>query len=261
MASITLDQPNTFRIGRVFGASFAVIGRNPMLCLGLALLFSGFPTLVYELWMQVPQAGVARGDPDAALGGLRMMSRDSLITFGVVLMSFVLDLLLQSALVRATIEDLNGKQPSIADCIKIAIGCFLPTLGVGLLVVLGAGLGLILLVIPGIILWLRWLVAVPVLVQERVGVSGSMARSGELTKGSRWALFGLFFVLIVASVAIQLALESAVEPLGGIVRAVVATLVSTISSMVTSIATAVSYVELRQVKEGTSVEELSQIFS
>lgn len=38
-------------------------------------------------------------------------------------------------------------------------------------------------------------------------------------------------------------------------------LVRSVVSVVTSVATAVSYVELRQVKEGTSVDELAEIFS
>ncbi|SJM30063.1 conserved hypothetical protein [Mesorhizobium delmotii] len=43
--------------------------------------------------------------------------------------------------------------------------------------------------------------------------------------------------------------------------AVVDALVTSVTSMVMSIATAVSYVELRQVREGTSVDELAEIFS
>ncbi|MER8441207.1 hypothetical protein NKH36_33005 [Mesorhizobium sp. M1312] len=57
-------------------------------------------------------------------------------------------------------------------------------------------------------------VAVPVLVQERLGVFGSMARSSDLTKGSRWALFGLFLVMIVAVIAIELALSTATALFG-----------------------------------------------
>ena len=259
MAAAALERPDRFRIGKVFNDTFAVIGRNPLLCLGLAVLFSGLPTLVFELWVQPLQASVGTGAANDATSG--MMSRDSVISFGIWLISFALDLLLQSSLVRATIEDLNGKQPSIGNCITIAIGCLFPTLGIGLLTILGAGLGLVLLIVPGIILWLRWLVAVPVLVQERLGVLGSMARSKQLTEGSRWALFALFFIVLVAAVAMQMALASAVEPFGVVVVAVLGTLVSTISSMVMSIAAAVSYVELRQVKEGTSVDELAEIFS
>ena len=47
----------------------------------------------------------------------------------------------------------------------------------------------------------------------------------------------------------------------GIVAAIVAALVQSVMSMLLSVAAAVSYVELRQVKEGTSVDELAEIIS
>ncbi|WP_348640382.1 ATP-binding cassette domain-containing protein, partial [Mesorhizobium sp. M2D.F.Ca.ET.226.01.1.1] len=67
----------------------------------------------------------------------------------------------------------------------------------------GAGIGLVLLIVPGIILWLGWSMAVPVLIQERLGVFGSMSRSRVLTKGNRWSLFGLFLILIIIAMVIQ----------------------------------------------------------
>ncbi len=134
-------------------------------------------------------------------------------------------------------------------------------MGIGLLVALASGLASIALLVPGIILWLGWSVAVPVLIQERLGVFGSMSRSRVLTKGSRWALFGLFLILIIIAMVIQSVMAMVVVFVGGTVAAVVAALVQTVVSMVVSVATAVSYVELRQVKEGTSVEELAEIFS
>jgi hypothetical protein len=260
MASVTLERPDKFRIGRVFNDSFAVIGRNIGLYLGLALLFSGLPAIVLRLWTESTLSGTALGDPTAVADPSMMFWNSS---FGIAagLISFILSLLLQSALVRATIEDLNGKRPSFGDCIQIAIRYLLPTLGIGLLVVLGAGLASLALLVPGIILWLGWSVAIPVLIQERLGVLGSMSRSRVLTKGSRWALFGLFLILIIIAMVIQSLLALAVVFFGGIVANLVAALVSTVLSMMMSIAAAVSYVELRQVKEGASVEELAEIFS
>jgi uncharacterized membrane protein len=260
MTSTTLERPEKFQIGRVFNNSFAAIGRNIGLYLGLALLFSGLPAIVLRLWSESTLSGIATGDPNA-VADPSMMFRNSSVMIVGGLISFVLALLLQSALVRATIEDLNGKRPTFGDCIQIAIRYLLPTLGIGLLVALGAGLASIALLVPGIILWLGWSVAVPVLIQERLGVFGSMSRSRVLTKGSRWALFGLFLILIILAMVIQSVMMVIVVLLGGIVADVVAALVSTVLSMVLSVATAVSYVELRQVKEGTSVEELAEIFS
>ena len=261
MTTATLGRPGRFEIGRVFSNTFGVIGRNIGLCVGLAALFAGLPALLVRLWTQ-PQidAMMQRGDP-ATMADPSAMFRNSYITIIAGLVSFVCALLLQSALVRATIEDLNGKRPSFGDCIQIAIRFLLPTLAIGLLVGLGAGLGLMLLIVPGIILWLGWSMSVPVLIQERRGVFGSMSRSRALTKGSRWPLFGLFLILIVIAMIIQWGMLLVFVLFGGIVAEIGAALVQTLVSMVLSIAAAVSYVELRQAKEGASIDELAEIFS
>lgn len=260
MTSATLGGADKFRIGRVFNNSFAVIGRNIGLCLGLAFLFSGLPAIVIRLLTQPQIDAILQAEPGAAANPAAMFG-NPWVTISASLISFVLALLLQSALVRATIEDLNGKRPTFGDCIQIAIRFLLPTLGIGLLVGLGSALAMIALVVPGIILWLGWSVSVPVLIQERLGVFGSMSRSRVLTKGNRWPLFGLFLILIIIAAVIQWAIALVVLLFGGIVAYVAAALVQTVVSMVLSIAAAVSYVELRQVKEGTSVEELAEVFS
>ena len=260
MTTATLGRSGRFEIGRVFSNTFGVITRNIGLCVGLALLFSGLPALIIRLLTQPQIDAMVHQDP-AAMADPSAVFRNSYITIIAGLISFVCALLLQSALVRATIEDLNGKRPSFGDCIQIAIRFLLPTLAIGLLVGLGAGLGLMLLIVPGIILWLGWSMSVPVLIQERRGVFGSMSRSRALTKGSRWPLFGLFLILIVIAMIIQWGMLLVFVLFGGIVAEIGAALVQTLVSMVLSIATAVSYVELRQAKEGASIDELAEIFS
>ncbi|RJT37254.1 hypothetical protein D3227_18885 [Mesorhizobium waimense] len=259
MTSTTLERPEKFQIGRVFNNTFAVISRNIGLCVGLAALFSGLPAILIRLWTQ-PQIDAVLQNPGAAADPAAMFG-SPWITIIAGLMSFVLALLLQSALVRATIEDLNGKRPSFGDCIQIAIRFLLPTLAIGLLVGIGSALAMLALIVPGIILWLGWSVSVPVLIQERLGVLGSMSRSRVLTKGSRWALFGLFLILLIIAAVIQWVMLAVVVLLGGIVAELALALVQSVVSMVLSVAAAVSYVELRQVKEGTSVDELAEIFS
>ncbi|RUW24227.1 hypothetical protein EN858_24195 [Mesorhizobium sp. M4B.F.Ca.ET.215.01.1.1] len=262
MTSTTLARPEKFQIGKVLNNSFAVINRNIGLCLGLAALFSGLPTFVFQFWNEVRMGGLAAGDPAAlAMADPATMFRDSMLTLVFAMLYFILSLLLQSALVRATIDDMNGKKPTFGDCIQIALRCLLPTIGIGLMVALGAGLASIALLVPGIILWLGWSVAVPALVQERLGVFGSMSRSRALTKGSRWALFGLFLILILIAFGIQMVLGTVVLLFGGYIAIVLGAVVSAFMSTLMSIASAVTYVELRQVKEGTSVEDLAEIFS
>lgn len=262
MTSATLGRPGRFEIGRVFNTTFGVITRNIGLCVGLALIFSGVPAFLFQLWNETHVANLAAGDPsNLALNNPELAIRDSLLTVVFALVYFLLSLMLQSALVRATIEDLNGKKPDFGDSVQIAIQCLLPTIGIGILVALGAGLASLLLLVPGIILWLGWSVSVPVLVQERLGVFGSMSRSRVLTKGNRWSLFGLFVILAILSMVIQAVLGTVVYIFGGIIGSVLSAAVSAVMATIMSTATAVSYVELRQAKEGTSVDELAEIFS
>lgn len=260
MTTATLGQPSRFEIGRVFNNTFAVIGRNIGLCLGLAALFAGVPTLLVRFWTQ-PQIDVMLHGNPGAMADPHAMFRNSYLSLIAGLVSFVLTLLLQSSLVRATIEDLNGRRPSFGDCLQIAIRFLLPTLVIGLLVALGSALAMLALIVPGIILWLGWSMSVPVLIQERLGVFGSMSRSRALTKGNRWSLFGLFLILMIIAMVIQWGILLVVVLFGGIVAQLGAALVQTVVSMVLSIAAAVSYVELRQVKEGASIDELAKIFS
>ncbi|RAZ90622.1 hypothetical protein DPM33_14075 [Mesorhizobium hawassense] len=259
MTTATLGRPGRFEIGRVFNNTFGVIGRNIGLCIGLAALFSGLPALIIRVLTQPQINAVVQEAPNGNVNAAFQSFSYVSVIGGLI--AFVCGLLLQSALVRATIEDLNGKRPSFGDCIQIAIRFLLPTLGIGLLVALGAGLATLALIVPGVILWLGWSMSVPVLIQERQGVFGSMSRSRVLTKGSRWSLFGLFLILIIIAMIVQWGMLLFLVMFGGIIAEIGAALVQTIVSMVLSIATAVSYVELRQAKEGTSIDELAEIFS
>ncbi len=250
MASTTSGLADRFRIGRVFHDSFAVIGRNPVLCVGLALIFSGLPRFAIQFLVLKRIVHFTRYSPQH-------------IAFAVTaaLVAMILAAVLQAALVRVTIEDLNGKRPTLGDSLAVAISFLLPTIGVALLATFGAAFGLLLLIVPGVILFLRWSVAVPVLVQERLGVFGAMARSSDLTKGSRWALFWLWIILIAAAYSVQFAVVGIIPAVGAMAGVSLDALVSAVLYMLTSIAPAVCYVELRRVKEGTSVEELAEIFS
>lgn len=260
MTTATLGQPGRFEIGRVFNITFGVITRNIGLCIGLALLFSGLPSLLIRLWTQPQVDAMLHRDPGSMVDPSAALSASYIgVVAGVV--SFICALLLQSAFVRATIEDLNGKRVSFGDCVQIAIRFLLPTLAIGVLATMGLSIGFMLLIVPGVILALGWSMSVPVLIQERLGVFGSMSRSWALTKGSRWSLFGLFLILFIIAMIIQWGMLLVLVLFGGLVAEIGAALVQTVVSMVLSIAAAASYVELRQAKEGTGIAELAEIFS
>jgi hypothetical protein len=95
-----------------------------------------------------------------------------------------------------------------------------------------------------------------------------MARSAALTSGFRWPLLGLFLTLIIVSVFLPVAFEVIEARLawwsgfwGWWPSHLVAALIECVTSAVISTAAAVSYVELRRLKEGSGVGELAEIFS
>ena len=260
MASMTVQRSENFRIGKVFGDTFSVIGRNLGLWIGLAVLFSALPTLILQFLILQPMLGAALTDPNMAMTDPGMVWKTATVSMASGLVFLVLSALLQSSLIRATIEDLNGKRPSMGDCIGTAVSVLLPAIGMSLLIGIGVGIGFILLIVPGIILLLRWCVAVPVLVQERRACSahGTQRRPDEGQP------------LGAARPVRHPHRRCDHHTVGGRHRRacgrsdrglVLSALVQGVVSMVVSTATAVSYVELRQVKEGTSVSELAEIFS
>ncbi|UCI06026.1 hypothetical protein [Mesorhizobium sp. B1-1-8] len=254
MASVALQRPDKFRIGRVLGDSFTVIGRNPVLCLGLGLVVYALPNFAFSLWFWESVTLVEHGSPEPSVQRI-MLSAIGVVGY-VLLLSF-----LQSALMRAAIEDLNGKRPLIRDCIGTALAFLLPAIGISFLLALGVLFGFVLLVVPGLLLLARWFVAIPVLIQERRGVLGSLARSRDLTAGSRWPVVAVWLVVFLATLAINLSLKRLLFAFGSPSGFFVSTILAAAEFVVGSVVPAVSYVELRRVKEGTSVEELAEIFS
>lgn len=288
MASVANGRMEKFSIGRVFSNTFSVIGRSFVPLAIIVGLFSTLPALIYNYWNFSRLASMTAGGGVAGLEGAAMAGY-GVISLVAALIILLLAFIAQAALVRATVEDLNGKRPAVGDCIQIALRSFLPAIGIGVVVFLALVLaGFVMVIISAFIPLIGWLiglailvaaaiwvlsisVAVPVVVQEREGVFGSISRSRALTKGSRWPIFGLFLIIGILAMVIQggfsllfgLAVASAgsISTSSVVVGAIGSSLVSTIFSAVISVAIAVTYVELRQVKEGTSVDELAEIFS
>jgi hypothetical protein len=73
----------------------------------------------------------------------------------------------------------------------------------GILAALGVGIGLLLLVVPGLILWTWCLVIVPVIMLEGSGVTDAFGRSRELVRGHGWSVFGVLVLTIVILVAVD----------------------------------------------------------
>jgi uncharacterized membrane protein len=250
MASAPRDE--SISIGRVLQRGFQTMARNILVFLGASLLLAGLPALAINYFVA---SGMAGGEPDLAVFGTTYLLLTLLTWFGTTL--------LQAALVRASLRDLNGRSVDLAGSLGAALRLVLPMIGLTILSTLGMVAGTMLFIVPGIILYIMWIVAVPALVEERLGVVESLGRSRQLTKGSRWAIFALIllslvFYVIVAGVSglfsVNLPLEN--PPLYAAMTAAG----TVVSSMVLAAMVASLYIELRTVKEGASADSLASIF-
>ncbi|MEH6661655.1 MAG: hypothetical protein V7679_08415 [Parasphingorhabdus sp.] len=250
------DTAEHLDIGRVLNNTFGVIMRNPLIFLGLSFLIVALPQALVQL---ATGAATASSDPDAMMA---MFSSPSMIaaSAGGWLLVMILSILLQATFIIATVKDLNGQPVSLGDCIGQAIGKLLPLIGLGILMTLGIMAGMILLIIPGLILALMWIVASPVMMAEDKGIIDSLKRSAELTKGSKRWIVLLFVVYIILSSILGMLMIPFVFA-GPIAVMLVGLVINTLTGAIQGTGIAAVYVDLRIVKEGGDTDALADVFA
>lgn len=249
-----------FEFGRVVSQTAGLIFRNFFLFVFLALVFVGVPQFGIIYGQQV---AVSTTDP-----GLMV-----LVSIGGALVTMIMSFVLQGALTRAAVDDLSGSGVRFGAAIGDGLRFFFPLLIVAILVGLGTFLGLLLLIVPGIILAVRWAVTAPVVVLEQAGPTSSMGRAAELSRGHRWAIFGLFLLYLAFAYAVQILFGLIMAAFGmgnaaqlltmdgiGLVFSIASAAIAALVSLVSTVGTAALYFELRRVKEGVGVEELARVF-
>lgn len=249
-------------IGRVFSRAFGVMGDNPLVVFGVALVLGAGPQLLYTALIG-KNFGAEAGNPltTAVVGGLTLF-----------LISIISRSLVSGCITRATVAYSQGHRASFGECLSVAIGRIVPVILVSFLFGIMVVLGLILVVVPGIMLAVMWSVVVPVTVEERMGVFGAFNRAQDLTRGARWTIFGLFLLIFLFGMGIGIAgvllstltmgmsyenpaISTSLPAM--VMNVLVLTLASAFSSaLVTSL-----YVELREWKDGPGDSKLSDIFA
>jgi hypothetical protein len=73
----------------------------------------------------------------------------------------------------------------------------------GILASIGIGIGLVLLIAPGLYLLTLWALIVPAIVLESKGIGDSFSRSSALTAGHRWAVLGVALITLIASAVVS----------------------------------------------------------
>lgn len=178
------------------------------------------------------------------------------------LLSFIVQIVATAWLAGAVIrivQDIHGDGQvdySVGELLGSVWPRLLAIIGLQILLSIIIGIGIVFFVIPGVILALVLVVALPSLIVEDKGIFDSMSRSAELTKDNRMRILGvgILMILILIGIGIVAGLLAAVTPvLGAIVGLVLGILLYPYISMLT----AVLYYRLVELKEGgvVAVEE------
>jgi len=73
----------------------------------------------------------------------------------------------------------------------------------GILAAIGIGIGLLLLIVPGLILITIWAVVAPAIVVEGAGVIEAFGRSRDLVRGNGWPVFGAIVIAYLIVVIVS----------------------------------------------------------
>jgi len=238
-----------FRVGRVLSRTFSVLSRNLVFCIVTAIAY--LPTLAF---LAVQQGTIVRR------GSVQPGHAFLLIGLGVVL-GIVLNALSEAIVLFGAFEDMRGRPVNLMASAQVGLSRLFPVLGVAILVGLCTMIAAFLLVIPAFIVMTMLFVAMPACVVERLGPMQSLRRSRELTKGHRWAIFGLWFLVAIV-IGIGSKLAGMVGTLvGGVGFALLLSLIwNALAGAFNAIMVVVAYHDLRVAKEGVDTEQIASVF-
>jgi len=173
----------------------------------------------------------------------------------------LLNFLVTGAFTYAVAERLRGRKVELRRTISVGFANYGPLLGTSIGTGLMVGLGAVLCIVPGVLLWLRWMLCIPVVVVEGKRGDAARDRSEMLTAGHRGGLFGMFVLIgLLAGL------------LGGVVgftfgrtdsflhRLFAGVILDSLLTTFTAVLYAVTYFQLRSEKEGLDVDQLAAIF-
>jgi hypothetical protein len=257
-------------IGRTFNRAFATIASNPATMFGIAFLFSALPGLIISYFSQSWRASAMR----SAIEHPGVFGATMLVSLVTGVLTVVFAMLTQGALVRATVAHSEGQRASFAESVTTGLRAAVPLFILAVAMGIALAIGFVLLIVPGVILYLMWSVAAPALVAERRGVFDAFGRSQDLTSGARWKILGLelvvliFYWIVGAVMGVLIVTTYGLQGLAGMAAQglpfwylIVTALVNTVIATVWAAIQTSLYVELRNWKDGPQTEALADIFA
>ena len=174
-----------------------------------------------------------------------------------------------TAAVLVAAEAYAGVSSDWRRAMRIGLRRILPIIGATIVAGVLVGIGFVLLIIPGIFLFVSFAVVWEALIIEGAGPIESIKRSWRLVSGERWRVFGAgLLVMIIAiivfgvvSAVVWLILSPGLGMSGGMAGYVVQQVSTLLSTPLTAALGTVIYLDLRVRKESLGTAELAAALS
>lgn len=266
MTDITFAGGTPFRVGTCLSKALSAFFGNLVAfnVMGLAIMVPGFILIALffgaVFWSALSIGSAGQADVQGFDSTMIVSALATIFIF------IILQYLLTGVVVYGALQHLRGQKPSVGAALTQGLRRAGPIAIVAIITTILTWIGLILVIVPGIIIYLMLCVAVPVLMVEGPSIGASLSRSRELTKGQRLRLFGLLLVGVVGSGIVVVAIGTVIglvlpeSDVGQIVGAVVELALQLFSTVFVAVLLAVAYHDLRVAKEGVSTAQTAAVF-
>lgn len=226
-------------IGGILSAAVALYARHFWTFVATAAVI-GVPLTLGQFWARdrlLPVRASSAPDDNAAF---------ALLVLAVL--SMLVSELMVGAMTHAIARAVAGVRPRVGESYRFALERIWTIIWVAVLVGLLVFAGLILLIVPGIILWVRLSVALPAVVVEGPRGGSALRRSFSLTRFNSWRVGGFLALMMIISGILGTLLD-AFDVIGSVLGGMV--LLPFMSIVIVLL-----YIDLRARGDGITVEQL-----
>jgi hypothetical protein len=188
----------------------------------------------------------------------------------VLVVSLVASCLATAATFRLVVDAYLGRTVDPGASLRFALQRLSAVIWVSLIVGLGVGIGTLLLIVPGVYLFVAWSVAVPVLLSENLRGMAALRRSRELVRGRWWSCAGVLVLALLMAIIVAAVILIALTGIFGsngsdsalfFEQGVASLIANTLVLPFWVAATAVLYIDLRVRKEEFNAQALTHSLS
>lgn len=244
-------------VGSIISEAFSIFFSKFFKVLLLGAFGAILGVLINSLFLGF-DAAVGLGDPELTDPTGVIVGSVLSIVINTMIYGLVTALLIQLAY-----DAKLGRTNSLGTYFSAALPAVIPIAVLSIVVFVLMMIGAFALLIGMLWVYAVFYVMAPVAVIERGGF-GSLGRSAALTKEYRWPIVGLFIVVMILTMVVQVVATFLVGMLMAAGGTAVATigfaLVSGITYALGGIAIALVYARLREIKEGVNVDHIAAVF-